>query len=488
MSSLRKRAFSGVVWSSIEVVGVRLAGFLTFLVLARVLSKEDFGLVALAGVYTAFLELVVRVGMTEVLVQRKDLTELHKDTAFWATTLLGLIAVAGSVVIAPFAAQWSGTEELEAVISVLAISLIPISLSRVQQGILLRELRFRSVALRRLVATLSGAVVGITMALNGYGVWSLVMQQLVERFVEMLMLFWVTRWFPSIRFSWQAFTELWGFASRIFVVNFLQFASTNLDRLLIGQLFGIAALGIYVVARRFIEIILAVVRVVVSRVALSAFSRLQSDRKRLLASSLTVGRLCAIAGLPIMGVFVLCGDEITTSLFGAKWENAGILSRVIALGGLLRMATLFAQPLLKSTGHPGSLVTAHVVLLTVSLVFSLSLSGFGLTAFVSGWVVGQIGYAAVLFYSIRSRLDYPLGLVFSELLGPSAALGCALAGGVLAKPYLVTHTQDPLVLTATYALIFFVMYLVFLALFSFRSLKSLYSELSLISKKTPERV
>ena len=179
--------------------------------------------------------------------------------------------------------------DLEAIIYWLSIGLIPVSLSRVQEGLLLRDLQFRSLAIRKFICTTSGAAVGITMALKGYGVWSLVVQQLVERFIELATLLWVTRWYPSRRFSWSALSELWTYSSRILFINILNFAGSNIDRLLIGQFFGIAALGVYVVGRRIVEVIIDVVRVVVGRVALSFFSRLQLDVERLFEGSLVCG-------------------------------------------------------------------------------------------------------------------------------------------------------------------------------------------------------
>ncbi len=198
-----------------ETVGVRLVQFASFLILARILSREDFGLVALASVYVAFLQLVVRMGITDVIVQREDLSDLHKDTAYWATVILGAAAIVLSIFLAPLAAAWSGEEALKPIIYCLAIGIIPLSLSRVQQGLLMRDLSFRSLAISGWVSMFSGAAVGITMALNGYGVWSLVAQQLVERFAEFITLFWVTRWFPKLRFSLDAFQEMWSYASRI---------------------------------------------------------------------------------------------------------------------------------------------------------------------------------------------------------------------------------------------------------------------------------
>ena len=127
MASIKKHAVKGVRWGAIENIGVRLLTLLSFLVLARLLDKEAFGVVALAMAYVLFLELIVRVGFTEVIVQKKELTEIHKDTAFWASVVLGCIALILTWLLAPIAAKISDSNVMEDIIYWLALGIIPLS-------------------------------------------------------------------------------------------------------------------------------------------------------------------------------------------------------------------------------------------------------------------------------------------------------------------------------------------------------------------------
>ena len=157
----------------------------------------------------------------------------------------------------------------------------------------MREFRYRDLAIRKLVGSVSGGIIGIVMALKGFGIWSLVAQQLIGRFMDLLTLYWVTRWFPRFRFSTSCLADMFSYGWKILGSNLLQFASTQLDRFIIGQLLGVAALGVYVVGRRLVEVILGVIASVIGRVALSIFARLQGDHTRLLRGSIMVARTSA---------------------------------------------------------------------------------------------------------------------------------------------------------------------------------------------------
>ena len=227
MSGIKKQASRGVFWSLAENVGMRGIAFLAFLVLARLLDKESFGLVSLAMVFIAFLGFVMRAAVTEVIVQRKNLSEIEKNTAFWVAAALGVVALLTSLIVAPYASIWSGEEELESILYWLSLGIIPLALTRVQDGLMMRDMRFKGLAARRLLGSGSGAIVGVACALNGLGVWSLVAQQLTDSVVDFLTLYWVAGWFPKFCFSWLAFKDMADYGWKIMGTNLAYFAGRN---------------------------------------------------------------------------------------------------------------------------------------------------------------------------------------------------------------------------------------------------------------------
>ena len=402
METIKSKTVKGLRWSAMENIGCRLLSLAAFLVLARLLDQEAFGVVALAMAYVTFLELVVRVGFTEVIVQQQELSELDKDTAFWMSLFLGLVGLVLSWLLAPVAAGWSGNEELESILKWLAIGIIPLALTRVQHGVLARQMHFRSLAIRRLVGVGVGALAGVVCAISGLGVWSLVVQQLVTRLVDFLTLYWVVNWYPRIRFSTHSLGNMFHFSWKILGINIVHVSSSQADKFIIGHFLGVGALGVYVIGRRIIEVIMRLLSSVIGRVALSAFSRIQNEDRRLARASLAVAQLTFAVGFPILIFIAYAGADINLIIFGQKWEEAGGIMQLAAAASAVRIAALFISPMYKARGMPGKVLTATTIQVVFSILLAVGLADFGLEVMAAGWLAGEVIGAVILLGTLSS--------------------------------------------------------------------------------------
>lgn len=444
MDGIKKSASKGVFWSLAENVGMRGITFLAFLVLARLLDKESFGLVALASVYVAFLEIVVRVGVTEVIVQRKTLTELDKNTAFWVAFGLGAFALLLSLLIAPLASSWSGAPELEEVLYWLALGIIPLSLTRVQEGIMMRDMRFKGLAIRRILGSGSGAIVGVTCAFNGLGVWSLVAQQLTDRFVDFLTLYWVARWFPRFSFSWHVFRDMADYGWKVMGTNIAFFAGSQLDKFLIGHFLGVGVLGVYVVGRRLVEVLFGIMSAVVIRVALAAFSKIQADSVRLGRASILVGQLIAVTGIPVFMYLAVAGADVNQALFGEKWSDSAIVVQIMAIAVVVRLFTIFLVPAMNAKGVPGHVMVSFILQAIASSCFAIILSPYGLAFMTAGWAAGYgVSVFMIIYFARRSigiKLMDLVHVYFSPFIAALiAALSVLIAGRLYLSSVLPVH-------------------------------------------------
>lgn len=400
MAGMKARSLKGVRWGAIENVGVRAITLATFLALARLLDKEAFGVVALGLAYVAFIELVVRIGLTEVIIQKNNLTDLHLDTAFWLSVALGLFALGTTIAVAPLIAMLSDADDLESVVRWLALGILPLSLTRVQEGLLTRNMRFKGLALRRLAGTISGSIVGVGFALSGFGAWSLVAQQLVTRTVDFVALYWTARWYPRLRFSPECLSEMFSYSSKIMGINGVNFTSRQVDRFVIGHFLGAGPLGIYVVGRKLVEVILSIFTGVIGKVALASFSRLQAEEQRLARAATSVSQLTAAIGVPVLSFIALKGSELTVALFGDKWMEAGPVVQIAALTGIARICSLFVIPLYKARGMPGRVLVATGIQALVSIVLCIMLAPLGLEAMAAGWMAGEVIGALILLAGV----------------------------------------------------------------------------------------
>ncbi|MEN8161545.1 MAG: oligosaccharide flippase family protein, partial [Myxococcota bacterium] len=209
--ALRKRAVRGATWSLVERWGAELLAIAVFIVLSRQLSVQAFGLIALAMVVIDFARRIVDGGFAEAVVQRGELDRAHLDTAFWTGLVIGggmAAAVAG--LATPIAAAF-GEPELAPVLRWLSVAFVVRGLSSTQQAILVRSLRFNQLAIRTLVAELGAGVVAISLALHGWGIWSLVAKQLTAGILGVITLWTVAAWRPGFSFRWAIFRELAAF-------------------------------------------------------------------------------------------------------------------------------------------------------------------------------------------------------------------------------------------------------------------------------------
>src|SRR5437762_8688077 len=253
-ASLKSRVVRGVFWTSMDSWGRQVLAFVLYAALARLVGPESFGLVALGVVYVAFVEIFVTQGFGTALVQRKTLEDGHLNSAFWISLIMAAALTLATVLLAERVAIIFAEPRLAELLRWLSVSLVLMGLSAVPQAALTREMAFRALAVRSLLATLTGGVVGLAMAWQGFGVWSLVEQQLSGAAAGVIVLWWATTWRPSFPPSMPHVRDLYGFALSIAGNNLLWFGTQRADQTLIGYGFGAAALGPYALASRCIQL------------------------------------------------------------------------------------------------------------------------------------------------------------------------------------------------------------------------------------------
>jgi len=199
--SLREQAVKGVVWSGIQNWGSSLLSVGVFLVLARLLDAQAFGLVALASAFTGLMVIFLRQGFSRAIIQRSDLQPGHLDTAFWINIAGGVVLTGAGMALAGLVSSVYGEPQLTPVIRWLSVGFLASALSATQEAVLQRRLNFKGLAMRSLVASLAGGVVGVGMAVSGFGLWSLVGQNLCAGLVGVVVLWRASEWRPGFNVS-----------------------------------------------------------------------------------------------------------------------------------------------------------------------------------------------------------------------------------------------------------------------------------------------
>lgn len=391
-------AAGGARWVMLENLLRQFLGLGVYLVLARLLGPEAFGLLALAGVAVTFSSIFIEGALGDAVVQRKQAEAGFLDTVFATAGGAGMLIATLLYLAADPVAALLGQDQLAALLRWLAPVIAINALCVVQQAILQRRFAYRAFAIRTGVGLLAGGGTGIALALSGYGVMSLVGQQLVQAAVNFLVLWGVSEWRPGVRVSRGHLKALLRFAAPLVAGNFLNFFNRKGDDLLIGVFLGPVALGYYALAYQVLLVLEQLVSRGFDAVGLSTFSRLQHDVQALQKTFLRFTRLAGMAAVPVFVGAAAVAPVAWPLLFGDAWQSAVPVFQWLTLAGLLHAVFHFNHAMFKACGKPGmSLVVAAINAIANVVIFLL--------------VVRHGVVAVAAAYAIRAWLFAPVGLI-----------------------------------------------------------------------------
>src|SRR5260370_29758630 len=342
--SLRAQAIGGVIWVALDRGGRQLLSFAVFLVLARLLAKHDFGLVALASLYIGFVQMFVTQGLGAAIIQRKGLTSAHLDAAFWVSMSSALILGLLTALFRDSIAVVLGEVAAGDVLGVLVVTLPFAAMSVVPTAILTREMRFKAVTMRSTLAAACGAVAGVAAALCDAGVWALVAQQIVTVSIASLLLWLSVSWRPGSRMTRHAFWGIAAFGIGVLGNDVLWFLSQRVDHAVIGRRLGAEALAEYAVAMRVLTLCIELIVAPAQHVALPVFAKIHRDRGSLAEvytrSTVTI---CAL-GIPAFAGLAFVAPRLVPLAFGMKWQAVVLPLQILSCAGVLLVAQAFVHP------------------------------------------------------------------------------------------------------------------------------------------------
>lgn len=338
-------------WSLVTTWAQQGATAAVTLLLAAMLGPAEFGLASMGMLFILFFQMLTESGLSSALIQREDLRSAHTDSAFWGLLAWGIALGGVAALLAGWWADANDTPMLRGV--VLALCPLPalFSLTVVQQSLLKRDLDFRPLAIRLFVSTVSGGVLGVVAAWLGLGVWSLVIQQLASTAIGVAVLWRLSTWRPSFRFSARALRDLLPFSAATFGDSLGVYARNRSDALLLGLFFGPVAVGLYRLADRLMNLVLALTTRAISSVALPHFARSRSNKDDLHRAARQCLRASTSMALPAMAMLIGTAEPLML-LLGPEWGAAAVAIQILAFVGVIQSFTLFTPPMLQAIGKP----------------------------------------------------------------------------------------------------------------------------------------
>jgi PST family polysaccharide transporter len=421
----------GLTWTIAELWGRQGLNLLVFIVLARLLVPADFGLVALASVFVALAQVVVDQGLGDALIQRRQITRSHVDTAFWVALVTGAaLTLIGLATAGPIATLLS-EPALAPILRVLSLTFVLSAFTSIQVALLRRELAFRTLALRTLAGAMGGGAIGIAMAASGLGAWALVGQLVGSAALSAAMLWWVSPWRPGRQASWRHFRELFTFGLHIVGSDLLTFLSRHTDNFLIGVFLGPVPLGLYAVGYRLLDVSQTILINIARKIAFPAFSRLQGDRERMRRAHLRVTRVAGLIIVPAYVGLALTAPELTILVFGGRWSESGSVAAILFLIGPVLSLQAFNTSLMNATGHP-EIVFRFRLLSTATNVVGFAIAvPFGIYWVAAAFVIRAYALLPLNLYWMRKYAGVPIGTYLRQFARVWIA-AAGMAGAVFA--------------------------------------------------------
>lgn len=428
MKGLQQAAARGVAWNLAQNLLGRVLALAVIAILGRILAKSDFGAVAVCLAVTAFGELLATQGYGEFIAHRKDISDEHLDTAFWLNAALGIVLTLLIILCAGPLAKELGEPSVTTILRVLSLSVLIRAVSVVPTGMLMRELKFRSLSLRSLAASVLAGIVGIIGALTGLGIWSLVLQVLIGDLVSTAVLWRATAWRPGFRLSRQCLHQLNSFGAPVLGAAALVLVGRRLDIMLIAGSLGLVTLASYSMAQRLFHIANQVLNKSSDAVTLSALARLVESPDRRRDAFYKIIELSSVLYFPVYAGLALLAEPLIVTIFSARWLDSTPILIVFGAAGVPLSLSYLHAAALKSVGRTRLFFVVNLAFVTIYVPLLLVMLSRGPTYAALAYLFACVVILPLELVMLRASLGIRIADYARRLAGPfvATAVMCAV--------------------------------------------------------------
>tara|TARA_B110000240_G_scaffold84320_1_gene95983 strand:- start:6923 stop:8362 length:1440 start_codon:yes stop_codon:yes gene_type:complete len=427
--SLKKQALSGVFWSSMQLFGNQFIGFGVSMVLARLLLPSEFGLIAMLGVFIGLGTALINSGLTQSLIRTENLNDEDFSTVFFFNLGGSIVIYSIIYIVAPCIADFYNQEILTSIVRVYCIVFIINAFSAIQITRLTKMMDFKTQLKVSLPSLIIGGIVGITMAYNDYGVWSLVWGNITQTIAGTLQLWFWSQWRPSWVFNRKKFNYHFNYGFKLMLSGMLDLIFTNAYTIIIGKFFAPAQVGFYNRAQTLQMLPVVSVSSIVTKVSFPLFSSIQNDDVRLKSIYKRIMQMVVFLVTPTLILMAVLGEPLFRLLFTEKWLPAVPYFQILCVTGILYPINSYNLQILNVKGRSDLFLKLEVLKKIIVVVVILVSFQFGIYGLLYGSVLTSvIGFFINTHYSGKF-LNYPAWEQTRDLL-PIIGLG-VLTGAVV---------------------------------------------------------
>lgn len=414
--SLKNKTIAGIFWSSIERFSIQGIHFLVTLVLARILTPKDFGLIGMLAVFIALAQSLIDSGFSLALIRKQDRTDIDNSTVFYFNIVTSIFIYFLLYAIAPFVSVFFHEPQLTDLMRVLCLVVIINSFAVIQRVIYTSAVNFKVQAKATTFAAIISGIIGIVMAIKGFGVWALVFQQLSSAIATVLLLWYFSKWKPKFVFSWKSFKKLYLFGLNLMVVGILETLYQNSYQIIIGRFFSAVQLGHFTQAKHIATLPSSNISGVIGRVTYPVMSEIQDDNKRLSDYYRKMARVLAFIVFPLMCGLAALSFPIVEILIGHKWQFAAVLLIPLSFSFMFYPVHAVNMNILQVKGLSNLYLQSELIKKVISIAFLVGTIPFGIVVMCYSRIVSSVLTLLVnMFYTSR-QVEISLFTLIKDLI------------------------------------------------------------------------
>ncbi len=361
LQKLKQKTVSGFTWNlagQLVIYVVTLGGTIA---MSRMLGPSLFGLFGMLTVFSSLASLFVGFGLSHVIVQNQSLTQRDLSSIFWLNVLLGIFIAVIFFFCADLIAAYYAQPELADITKVFSVIFLIYGCSAVPLGLLSKRLEFKQLVISQLLAVTISYAAGIMAAYAGFGVWSLVLQSIVNHGVYVLVNYYYAKWRPDLSFTKSTLTKINKFTRNFLPSQLLDFFSLNMDIMLVGKYFGKIDLGYYGRATALVQLPVNSLGIIFNRTFFSVFAALQDDKPAFSSSYIRAVKMLTLVVMPILVLTAVLAEKVVLFLFGAEWIGMTDFVTILAIGAAISSYNSFNDSVMTSQGRTDLLLRINVV-------------------------------------------------------------------------------------------------------------------------------
>lgn len=424
-----KRVLTNLIWRFAERCGAQGVSFIVSIIIARILTPEDYGLIALVTVFTTILQVFVDSGLGNALIQKKDTDDLDFSSVFYFNFVVCLVVYAIMFLISPWIATFYGKPELVEIVRILSLTLIISGIKNVQQAYVSRNMLFKRFFYSTIGGTIFSAFVGIILAYKGFGVWALIAQQLANSFVDTAILWLTVKWRPKLMFSWKRMKELLSFGWKLLVSSLLDTVYNNLRQLIIGKLYSASDLAYFNKGKQFPNLIIVNINASIDSILLPTMSSVQDDKCLIKGMTRRAIKTSTYVMAPLMMGLAFTSDVVVKLVLTEKWLPCVPFMQIFCITFMFYPIHTANLNAIKAMGRSDLFLKLEIIKKIIGLSLLFSTMHLGVRVMAYSMLVSSLLSQIVNSWPNRKLLNYGYLEQLKDIL-PSILLAGVMGGAI----------------------------------------------------------